>query len=76
MLVGNILTRLGQSILFIYFHLQETENDLKALTGWGTKLVEKPGTPLLTVFIKSFPMEDGCVRGKECMLCDNKGGNV
>ena len=54
--------------------LQETENDVKTMTGWGTKLVEKPGTPLLTVFIKSFPMEDGCVRGKYCLLCDNKGG--
>ena len=46
---------------------------MKRLTGWGTKLIEKPGVPLLTLFIKSFPMEEGCVRGNECNLCDGKG---
>jgi len=53
--------------------LQETENNLSGLTGWGTKLVEKPGVPLLMLFIKPFPMKEGCARGKECLLCNNKG---
>ena len=48
--------------------LQETENNLSGLTGWGTKLVEKPGVPLLTLFIKPFPMKEGCARGMESIM--------
>ena len=54
--------------------LQKTENDLKVMTGWGTKLTEKPSVPLLSLLIKAFPVEDGCARGKDCKLCDCKGG--
>ena len=54
--------------------LQKTENDLKVMTGWSTKLTEKPGVPLLSLLIKAFPVEDGCARGKDCKLCDCKGG--
>ena len=53
--------------------LQESEEKLAHTTGWGTKLIEKPGTPLLCTFIKPFPMEDGCTRGPDCYMCDNKG---
>ena len=38
--------------------LQKTENDLKVMTGWSTKLTEKPGVPLLSLLIKAFPVED------------------
>ena len=53
--------------------LHEAEEKLAHTTGWGTKLIEKPGTPLLCTFIKPFPMEDGCTRGMDCHMCDNKG---
>ena len=40
---------------------------------WRVKIVEQPGIPLILSFGKSFPMEQGCPRGKECILCKNNG---
>ena len=53
--------------------LQLMEDNLHNKIGWSTKLVEKPGRPLHNLFRKSFPMEEGCERGKECGLCQNDG---
>ena len=53
--------------------LQDTEDEMSPKIGWGTKLIEKPGTPLLIKFIRQFPMGDGCARGKNCTVCDNNG---
>ena len=53
--------------------LQEVEDRMAPTVGWSTKLVEKPGTPLFRKLKVSFPMADGCARGKLCSLCDNKG---
>ena len=41
--------------------------------GWKTKLVEKPGTPLFTMFSKKFNMITGCARGDRCCVCDGDG---
>ena len=54
-------------------HLEEIEQNIMYKTRWRTKLVEKPGTPLLTQFIRKFPMELGCSRGTKCVICKNKG---
>ena len=54
--------------------LQATEENLSNL-GWKTKLVEKPGEPLYTRFIKKIPMNLGCPRGDLCQICENKGTN-
>ena len=51
--------------------LQMVEDKLAPNVGWSTKLIEKPGRPLLNIFRKSFPMEEGCERGKDCGLCKN-----
>ena len=53
--------------------LQQTEDQVSQVTGWSTKLIEKPGTPLLTKFIRSFPMLEGCSRGVLCPICENTG---
>ena len=40
---------------------------------WRMLVLEKPGTPLVSRFIKKFPMVEGCERGLGCSICDNKG---
>ena len=51
--------------------LQCEEDKLSESIGWGTKLVERPGTPLLHKFIRGFPMKERCSRGEVCPLCEN-----
>ena len=53
--------------------LQETENSIGSDLGWGTKLIEKPGKPLLTLFQRKYKMKDGCERGKDCPMCEGTG---
>ena len=50
----------------------DQEERLSESTRWKAKIVEKPGTPLQQLFIKSFEMIDGCYRGPDC-LCEGKG---
>ena len=40
---------------------------------WGVKILEQPGSPLLTKFVKKFPVDQGCPRSGECTLCDDDG---
>ena len=60
----------GEKLLQV---IQETEEKLSGATGWGTKIVEKPGTPLLRKFIKTSGMEAGCIRGNDCKTCKGSG---
>ena len=55
--------------------VQVVEEEVSQSTQWGTKLIERPGIPLVTKFRKTFPMEQGCARGKMCPMCedDSKG---
>ena len=38
---------------------------------WNVKLVEKSGAPLVNVFRKRLPLEEGCSLGDECQVCEN-----
>ena len=38
---------------------------------WRVKIVEQSGTPLILNFGNTFPMEKGCTRGDDCVLCKN-----
>jgi len=60
----------GEKLLQV---IQETEEKLSNATGWGTKIIEKPGIPLLRKFIKSSGMEAGCIRGSDCKTCKGTG---
>ena len=53
--------------------LQNVEDELAADLGWKAKLVERPETPIVKKFIKSFPMVSGCSRKEFCGVCDNNG---
>ena len=53
--------------------LEEAEEKLRQETGWGCKIIEKPGVPLALLFIRRIPMIIGCPLGQKCMLCENKG---
>ena len=54
--------------------VQKGEQKLENQLDWRVKLLEKPGTPLFTCFMKKFAMEKGCFRGNDCM-CKGKGTN-
>ena len=41
---------------------------------WTTKILEKPGIQLASLFVKKVDMELGCWRGEECM-CEGRGNN-
>ena len=61
----------GSKLLYM---VQKGEQTLKNQVDWRVKLLEKPGTPLFTWFMKKFPMEKGCYRGNDWM-CKGKGTN-
>ena len=52
--------------------VEEQEAKIQSVTGWKAKVVEKPGTPLITLFQRSFDMAGGCARADKCM-CEGKG---
>ena len=52
--------------------VEEQEVKIQSVTGWKAKVVEKPGTPLITLFQRSFDMAGGCARVDKCM-CEGKG---
>ena len=52
--------------------LEAAADGIREQMDWSIKFVEKPGSPLLSKFIKRFPMERGCYRGEKCVLCNNK----
>ena len=57
----------------LYKLVLEKEQVLQNQLGWGVKVLEAPGTPLLNSFITKFPIVEGCPRGTMCILCDNQG---
>ena len=53
--------------------MEEVEQNIRLETGWGSKIVEKPGIPLALQFLRKTPMINGCPLGDLCILCENKG---
>ena len=49
------------------------EEELSELTGWRMKVVEASGKPIAQALKPKFEMEEGCVLGHLCVLCDNSG---
>ena len=52
--------------------IRKTEEEFWSEDGWKIKVLEKPGTPLMNQFLKTFEMEQGCYRGKTC-VCKGTG---
>ena len=46
---------------------------LRKTCDWGIKILEQPGKPLLTRFVRKFPIVQGCPRADECQICENDG---
>ena len=38
---------------------------------WRVKILEQSGSPLILCFGKTFAMEQGCPRGRDCTMCKN-----
>ena len=55
--------------------VNEVEEKLQTDLSWKPKVLEQSGTPLLLSFGKKYTMKDGCPRGVDCFLCENKGTN-
>ena len=53
--------------------LCDDEEDLSKETGWGVKVVESSGVPLVQMLKPTFNMASGCIIGKECKICGNTG---
>ena len=53
--------------------VQEAETKIAESVSWRVKVLEQPGTPLLLSFTKKFPIDNGCCRGTECVICSNDG---
>ena len=51
----------------------EKERLLRKKFGWWVKILEAPGSPLLSRFASKFPISEGCPRGDNCILCEGKG---
>ena len=51
--------------------VQEANEECKRDISWGVKILERSGTPLINHFMKTFPINNGCPRGKKCRVCDD-----
>ena len=40
---------------------------------WGVKILEQSGIPLALSFIPKFPLNSGCPKGNDCIICNNTG---
>ena len=53
--------------------IEEAELKLTDMMDWRIKLVEQSGIPLGSIFIPKFPLESGCPKGVDCLICSNTG---
>ena len=53
--------------------IREEDEKISKDMDWGIKFMEKSGTPLLNLFMTSFPLEQGCPRNEKCIVCDGDG---
>ena len=53
--------------------LRETEEQLATITGFRVKVVEKSGTTLKPILVKSDPWADGKCRRRRCLSCEAAG---
>ena len=53
--------------------IQGVEEELSQDTGWKMKIVESSGTPIVQSLKSNFVMEEGCVLGAMCRICENTG---
>ena len=49
--------------------IREKEERCFGDLNWRVKVLEQPGTPLLTKFTARFPIREGCARGSLCQMC-------
>ena len=55
--------------------LRKKENELARITGWKAKVVEKSGTSLQQLLVKSNPWEGGHCGRQGCVPCGTKADN-
>jgi len=60
-----------KSLLLKY--MEEEEDKLVGEMSWKIKLIEQAGFPLGRLFIPKFPLEEGCPKGEDCVICGNTG---
>ena len=51
----------------------EAEEDLTKDSPWRVKVVEQSGTPLMMSLMNKTPIREGCVKGEQCLVCENTG---
>ena len=52
--------------------IKEKEDKIRNLFEWKVMILEAPGTPLLNRLTSNFPIEEGCPRGLDCVICGSE----